>query len=92
MQGITYMKPKDSDMANPLKYRRITCLPTVYKTLTACITSKIYTHCENNKMIAEEQKGCRKLSQGCKEQLIIDSIVTEQAKHQKRNLYTAYID
>jgi hypothetical protein len=31
-QGITYMKPKDSDTANPSKYRPITCLPTVYKT------------------------------------------------------------
>jgi hypothetical protein len=84
-QGITYMKPKDSDTANPLKYRPVTCLLTVYKILTACIVSKIYTHCENNKIVAEEQKGCRKLSQGCKEHLIIDSMVTEQAKHKKYN-------
>jgi hypothetical protein len=91
-QGTTYMKPKDTDTINPSKYRPITCLPTLYKVLTACIAYQIYLHCENNIIIAEEQKGCRKLSQGCKEQLRIDSIVTEQAKHQKRNLYTTYID
>jgi hypothetical protein len=86
------MKPKDTDTINPSKYRPITCLPTLYKILTACIACQIYLHCENNNLITEEQKGCRKLSQGCKEQLLIDSIVTEQAKHQKHNLDTAYID
>jgi hypothetical protein len=79
-QGITYMKPKDTDTTNPSKYRPITCLPTLYKIFTACIACQIHLHCENS-IIAEEQKGCRKLSQGCKEQLLIDSIVTEQAKH-----------
>jgi hypothetical protein len=86
------MKPKDTDKINHSKYRPITCLPTLYKIPTACIGHQIYLHCENNNIIAEEQKGCRKLSQGCKEQLLIDSTVTEQAKHQKRYLNTAYID
>jgi hypothetical protein len=74
------MKLKDTDTINPSKYRSITCLPTLYKVLTVGIARQIYLHCENNNIIAE-QKGCRKLSQGCKEQLRIDSIVTEQAKH-----------
>jgi hypothetical protein len=86
------MKLKDTDTINPSKYRPITCLPMLYKILTACIAHQIYRHCENSNIIAEEQKGCRKVSQGCKEQLLIDSTVTEQTKHQKRNLYTAYID
>ena len=29
--GVTYLKPKDNDTTNPLKYRPITCLPTIYK-------------------------------------------------------------
>jgi hypothetical protein len=41
---------------------------------------------------AEEPKGCVKNSQGCKEQLIIDSVVLEQAHGDNRNLYIAYID
>jgi len=44
------------------------------------------------KLLAEEQKGCIKNSQGCKEQLIIDSVVMEQAHKDNRNLYIAYID
>jgi hypothetical protein len=68
----TYIKPKDTDTVNPSKCRPITCLPMLYKILTACITCQIYPHCKNNNIIAEEQKGCRKLSQGCKEQLLIN--------------------
>lgn len=91
-QGITYLLPKDDSTENPAKYRPITCLPAVYKILTSCIAMKIYEHCENNNILASEQKGCIKNSQGCKEQLLIDAVITEQAMQNKRNLYTAYID
>lgn len=91
-QGITYMKPKDTDTKNPAKYRPITCLPTLYKILTSVLTDKIYTHCTNNNILAEQQKGCAKGSMGCKEQLIIDSIITKQAHTKHRNIYTSYID
>ena len=46
----------------------------------------------NNKILAEEHKGCIKNSQGCKEHLIVDSVVLEQAHKDNRNLYIAYID
>jgi hypothetical protein len=46
----------------------------------------------NNNIIAEEQKGCKKRSLGCKEQLIIDSIIMNQACSKKRNLYGSFID
>ncbi len=42
--------------------------------------------------MTEEQKGCRKNSQGCKEQLIIDIITTKQAHKKNRNLSIAWID
>jgi hypothetical protein len=57
-----------------------------------CIAEKIYKNLETNKLLAEEQKGCIKNSQGCKEQRIIDSVVLEQAHRDNRNLYIAYID
>jgi hypothetical protein len=59
---------------------------------TICIAEKIYEHLETNKLLAKEQKGCIKNSQGCKEQLIIDSAVLEQAHKYNRNLNIAYID
>jgi hypothetical protein len=38
------------------------------------------------------QKGCIKGSQGCKEQLTIDSVVMQQAMKNCRNIYTTYVD
>lgn len=52
----------------------------------------IYRHCEINNILAEQQKGCKRGSQGCKEQLLVDSIIMKQAYKTNRNIYTAYID
>ncbi|XP_045503596.1 uncharacterized protein LOC123700429 [Colias croceus] len=92
-QGLTYMLPKDlSDSENPSKYRPITCLQNIYKIITACLSESIYKHIHEHNIMAEEQKGCRKNSQGCKEQLTIDSVASIQALRQKRSIYTMYID
>jgi len=58
--GVTYMLPKKEDNKDPAKYRPIACLPTVYKIVTSCIAGKIQAHCEENNILHEEQKGCRK--------------------------------
>ena len=91
-KGITYLKPKSAETENPAKYRPIACLPTIYKIITSCMATKITRYCEENNIMAEQQKGCKKYSLGCKEQLIIDQIVTQQANKKKHNLYMAYID
>lgn len=90
--GVTYLKSKDEDTRNATKYRPITCLPTIYKIFTSIIANRLYDHCSQNRILAMEQKGCIKQSKGCKEQLIIDMIVTEQIRKQKRNLHSSYID
>ena len=71
VQGMTYLLPKGERSANPAKYRPITCLPTLYKVITACVAERIRHHCEINNVILEQQKGCAKNSRGCKEQLVI---------------------
>lgn len=90
--GSTYMLPKSDLTEDPAHYRPITCLPTLYKILTACITNKIYKHVEENNILAEEQKGCKRDHRGCKEQLVIDSVVLGQAQKEQRHIYTAFID
>src|SRR5678816_1632928 len=40
--GDTNLIPKSEETKNPTKYRPITCLPTIYKTLTSIIASRIY--------------------------------------------------
>jgi hypothetical protein len=92
-KGITYLIPKEPSYSkSPEKYRPITCLPTIYKILTCCIAEKIYQHVHHNKIMAIQQKGCARNSMGCKEQLIIDSVILEQVKKQSRNLHVTYTD
>lgn len=92
-KGITYLLPKsEQNTQDPAKYRPITCLPTIYKLLTAIISDKIYQHLQKNNLLDEEQKGCRRGSRGCKEQLVIDSVVMGNAKRKKQDLFMAYID
>lgn len=92
MEGKTYLIPKNSQLDQPQNYRPITCLQTIYKITTACISDLIYQHITTNNIMTEEQKGCRKLSQGCKEQLLIDSIVMKHASKYKKDISTMYID
>ncbi|CAK1579245.1 unnamed protein product [Parnassius mnemosyne] len=91
-KGITHMLPKGQNSLQPSQYRPITCLPTIYKILTSAITYKIRTHAETHNIIAEEQKGCRRGHMGCKEQLIIDSVIHKHAATKKRNLHCTFID
>ncbi|XP_015190765.1 PREDICTED: uncharacterized protein LOC107074124 [Polistes dominula] len=81
-EGITFTKPKNQNTENLANYRPITCLPTLYKIITSTICRQIDTHLTKNNIISEELKGCRRNSQGCKEQLIIDSIIMNQARKQ----------
>lgn len=91
-KGVTYLLPKDHDTANPAKYRPITCLSSLYKVLSSVITRKVQEHCDAYLVMTEEQKGCRKNTQGCKDQVIIDAVIVGQASRNKRNLGMAYID
>lgn len=90
--GITYMLLKNSDPSDPTNYRPITCLQTIYKIITGCISQLIDKHLESHNILAEQQKGCKQNSQGCKEQLTIDAIVMKQAQTKNRNIHTMFID
>ena len=89
---MTYLLPKTEETKNPKNYRPITCLPTMYKILTSIITERTYTFLDNNNLLPAEQKGCRKGSYGCKDQLLINKAILEEAKSKKKNLSTAWID
>jgi hypothetical protein len=60
--------------------------------MTSCIKVIIYDHCQKLNILNEEQKGCVKECFGCKEQLIIDTVIIEQARKNNRNIYTVFID
>ena len=77
---------------NPKNYQPMTCLSTTYKFLTSVLTDRTYSHLEQNDLFPLEQKGCRRGSYGCKDQLMIDEIILENCKKRKRNLSCAWID
>ena len=90
--GITSLLPKTKETRNPKNYRPITCLPTTYKILTSIITRRLYSFLEENNLLPVEQKGCRKGSYGCKDQLLINKAILEEVKSRKKNLSTAWVD
>lgn len=90
--GTTYLIHKGKDPKSPKNYRPITCLPTMYKLLTATVSEKLYDHLMANKILPDEQKGCKKGARGCKDQLLISKMVIQDAKKRKKNLTMAWID
>jgi len=95
--GITYLIPKSGDSKEVRNYLLITCLTTMYKTLTGIISKRISTHVEEQSLPPEQQKGCHPGSKGCKDQLMISKAMHEDCikrkeKKRKKNLSTAWID
>ena len=64
----------------------------MYKLLTSIIKNRTYEFLDINKLFPEEQKGCKRGSYGCKDQLLIDKMILENCKTKHRNLSTAWID
>jgi hypothetical protein len=58
--------------------------------MISCIKVIIYDHCQKLNILNKEQKGCVKECFGCKEQLIIDTVIMEQAKKNNRNIYVFF--
>ena len=59
-------KPKGNEASN---YRPVTCLPLTRKLLTGIISDKIYGFLENEGILPEWHKVCRRTSKGTENQL-----------------------
>ena len=93
IKGKTYLIMKDPNKGfKPGNFRPITCLPIMWKLLSGILADSMYLHLEAQKLIPEEQKGCKRNSKGCKEQLLIDKLVMKQCKHRENDLYMTFID
>ena len=64
----------------------------MWKSLPGVIADQIYRHLDLQKLLAEEQKGCRKRSKGTNDTLYIDRAVITEVKSRKRKLAMAWID
>ena len=64
----------------------------MWKLLTVVIADQIYAHLDQEKLLPEKQKGCRKGSRGTNALLYIDGAVIKEVKSRNKNLAMAWID
>ena len=64
----------------------------MWKLLTGVIANQIYAHLDQDKLLPEEQKGCRKGSRATNDLLCIDRAVIKEVKSRNKNLAMAWID
>ena len=70
-QGIKYLLPKTNKTNIHKNHRLITCLSTIYKSLTSIVIERTYNFLDANNILPSEQKGCKKRCYGYKYQLLI---------------------
>ena len=92
-KGKTTLIEKDPSKGTaPNNYRSITCLPMMWKILTAQKREEIYYSLISLRLFPDEQKGCRKGSRGTAELLYIDQHIQNESKNRRKNLAMAWID
>ena len=64
----------------------------MWKLQTCVIADQIYAYLDQEKLLPEEQKGCRKGSRGINNLLYINRAVIKEAKSRDKNLAMAWID
>ena len=72
--------------------RTVPCLLLMWKLLTGIISEDQYCLMENENLLPEEKKGCRRKIRGTKDQLVIDKTILKHCKKRRRNLAMAWID
>ena len=60
--------------------------------MTGVIADQIYAHLDQEQLLPEEQKGCRKCSRETNDLLYIDRAVIKEVKPRNKNLPMAWID
>lgn len=91
--GMVILIPKNENTEEPKNWRPIACLPTMYKLLTSVISNELYSrHCDKNEILEPEQRGCRRRARGCKDHLMINKAILEDAHQCKKNLSMGWVD
>ena len=92
-QGCTVLCQKDPRKGSTGEnYCPITGLPLMWKLRTEVIAEDMYNYLEQEKLLSEKQKGCRRGSRGTKDQFLINKTVLKDYKKRHNNLSMAWID
>ena len=91
--GRTVLYLKDSAKGNAAdNFRAISCLSLMWTLIPGVIAESMNTFLDENKILLEEQKGCRRESRGTKDQLLMDRMVLQNCKKRHTNLAMAWVD
>ena len=89
-RGKTSLLQKDKSKGNVASnYRPLTCLSLIWKLSAVVIADQIYEHLDQEKLLPEEQKGCRKGSRGTSDLVYVDRAVFKEVKSRNKNLAMA---
>ena len=64
----------------------------MWKLLSGVIADQIYGHLDQQKLLPEEQKGCKKRSRGTNDLLYTDRAVIREVKSRKKNSAMKWVD
>ena len=92
VKGKTILLPKNQVTEAAKNYRPIACLKITYKLYTSLLNTFLEDHCPVNNIITVEQAGGRKHSWGCTDQLLVNKMVLDQVKKQRKNLFMMRFD
>ena len=90
--GRTILLPKNEETKNAKNYRPIACQNITYKLFTGILNSFLVDHCTTNNIITIEQTGGKPGSWGCTDQLLINKMILDEVKKNRRNLYMMWFD
>ena len=82
--SLTILLLKTEETKNPKNYRPITRIPTMYKVLTSILANRTYTFLSAHQLLPSEQKGCKRESHGCKDQLLANKMILEDCRTRKK--------
>lgn len=85
VRGRTVLIPNEGCERKP-EYRPITCLGTAYKLYTGALVAMLTEHVTRNRLLPEEQKVLRNGRRGCPDALVIDGVITGEARLHKQDL------
>ena len=90
--SMTYILPKNADTHLAKNYRPIACQIITYKLYTGILNHFLYDHCSTNNIITVEQAGGKKGVWGCTKQLLINKMILDEVRSNRRNLFMMWFD
>ena len=92
VKGRTILSPKNQETGIAKSCRPIACLIIIYKLYASLLNKFLENHCITYDIMTMEQAGEKKHSLGCADQLLINKIVLDEVKKQRRNMFVMWFD